>query len=113
MARRRRAREIGGMTLSTRLVAASRRTPVGLPCASWTIWPPGGSGVFAVMFARRNVTELASDSWPSWRLTHTGGVGGHASVGCLVGQFGGRPPPLAPSPPVNQPALVCAFATPP
>ena len=64
-ARRRCSWLNGGMIRVTNDSAASLNRPFGSPEASWTIAPPGGSGVLAVTPASRVAAELASAMWPS------------------------------------------------
>ena len=70
-------------------MAASLSRPVGLPAASRTITPPGGSGVAAVTPASFNATEFATAMCPSNRFTKTGVAGDTASMSWLVGSAGG------------------------
>ena len=49
-----------GMTFHMPSIAASFRAPVGLPCSSRTMVPPGGSGVLAVMPANFSAVEFAN-----------------------------------------------------
>src|SRR5215831_1699151 len=100
---------MGGITLFTSSCAESFNTPVGLPWASRTIWPPAGSAVLAVMPARRKVTELARDSCPSYRFTQTGVSGVTGSISSLVGRFGGDHFCSSQSPPTIHSPLAVVF----
>ena len=60
-----------GSSGPTSSLARSSRTPVGSPCASRTIRPPGGSGVSAPIPARSSTEALAQPAWPSTRLRYT------------------------------------------
>ena len=76
----RRAGVRGGTTWLTSPMAASLSRPVGLPAASRTMRPPGGSGVAAVTPASFRATEFATAIWQSNRFTKTGVAGATASI---------------------------------
>jgi hypothetical protein len=54
-----------GTSRSTSDIACSFSAPVGSPAASFTIVPPGGSGVSRVIPARRSAAVFAHAVWPS------------------------------------------------
>ena len=77
------------MIRSTRALAASLKMPVGLPCESLTMTPPGTSFVSRFMLANFIASALASIIWPSERFTKTGLSGVTSSINECVGSRAG------------------------
>ena len=63
---------VSGIRGVTRLRADSRRTPVGSPFSSRSIWPPWGSGVSLVMPAISRALLFTQRMWPQVRMMDTG-----------------------------------------
>ncbi len=80
----------GGTARSKSCVAASTNTPAGAPFAPFSIRPPVGEAVVAVIFAARIAALFAQAAWPSARLRYTGRSARTASRSAAVGK---RPSP--------------------
>ena len=86
-----------GMTVLSKSIALSTKTPEGLPAASRSIRPPTGSRVSFVMPAACSAFELSQVAWPSIRSRATGRSATAASSSCRGREATQIPDDLIPS----------------